>query len=173
MVPGLEQGLLHKVVGTFLVAAQRDRERAQTTDFCYELISQTGGHFAPQLFVSASLKILKQSQEMLRYGLTRDLIEHCADMTADVSLQGRGQTAVGFRSFRRSRALRRALIRLVAEACHFLSAILCLRVASHSDPQYALLSAPKIPDSPSLGRQKRPRRSIGSIFWEPGFRRAR
>jgi len=129
---------LHKVVGAFLVAAQRNGERAQTADFCYELFSQAGGHFAPQLFVSASLKILKQSQKMLRYRLARDLIEHLTNMTADVSLQGRGQAAIGFRSFRRSRVLRRASVRLVAGAWHFWSAILRIRVASHSDPQYAL-----------------------------------
>jgi hypothetical protein len=107
---------LHEVIGALLVAAQRNGERTQTADFCYELLSQAGGNFAPQLFVSASLKILKQSQEMLRYRLVRDLIEHRTDMTADVSLQSGGQTALGFRAFRRSRLLRRALVRLAGGA---------------------------------------------------------
>jgi hypothetical protein len=53
---------------------------------------------------------------MLRYRLVRDLIEHRTDMTADVSLQSGGQTALGFRAFRRSRLLRRALVRLAGGA---------------------------------------------------------
>src|SRR5512134_3751309 len=44
--------------------------------------------FRRNLFVSASLKILKQAQEMVRYGFARDLVEHSTDVTADVSLQG-------------------------------------------------------------------------------------
>src|SRR4029453_1643193 len=43
------------------------------------------------LFVSASLEIFQESQQVLRYGLPRDLIEDRPDMAADVSLQARGQ----------------------------------------------------------------------------------
>jgi len=55
---------------------------------------------APQLFVSALLKILKQPQEVLRYWLSRDLVENRANMAADVSLQGRGEAAIGLSPWR-------------------------------------------------------------------------
>jgi hypothetical protein len=89
MVPGLEQGFLHKIVRPLLVAAERHGEGAQATHFRHEGISQARRDFSPQLLVSALLKILKQSQEVLRYGLARDFVEHRAHVAADMSLQGR------------------------------------------------------------------------------------
>lgn len=91
MVPSLEQRFLHEIVGALLVAAERYREGAQAAHFRYEGLSQARRDFSPQLFVSALLKILKQSQEVLRYGLARDFVEHRADMAADMSLQGWGE----------------------------------------------------------------------------------
>jgi len=40
------------------------------------------------------LKIPKKPQEMLRYWLSRDLVENRANMAADMSLQGRGEAAI-------------------------------------------------------------------------------
>src|SRR4029078_3744851 len=43
------------------------------------------------LFISASLEVLQESQQMFRYGLARDLIENRPNVAADVSLQAGGQ----------------------------------------------------------------------------------
>ena len=40
MVPRLEQGFLHQIVGALLVAAQRHGERAQAAHFRHERVSQ-------------------------------------------------------------------------------------------------------------------------------------
>jgi hypothetical protein len=90
----------------------------------------------PQLLVSASLKIVKQAQEMLRYGLARDFVEDRTDVTADMGLQGRGQAA-GFRRFGPARDFARALVHLVAYARHFSPPILTFRVAVHNRSQEA------------------------------------
>src|SRR5262245_46985025 len=57
------------------------------------------------LFFSASLKVPKETQEMLRYWLSGDFIENRADMAADVSLQGRGQAPFGLHPGRRTSCL--------------------------------------------------------------------
>jgi hypothetical protein len=38
------------------------------------------------LFVSGSLEIFQQPEQMLRYGLACDLVEQCPDVPADMSL---------------------------------------------------------------------------------------
>jgi len=47
-----------------------------------------------KLFVSASLKILQQPQQMLRYRLPCDFVEDRAHVAANVSLEGRGESAI-------------------------------------------------------------------------------
>src|SRR6476659_3216457 len=49
MVPGLEQGLLHKVVGTLPVAAKRHGKRAKIGHLAYEGVSQALRHSASQI----------------------------------------------------------------------------------------------------------------------------
>jgi hypothetical protein len=142
MVPGLEQGFLHEVVGALLVAAERNGESAQAADFCYELVSQGGRDFAPQLFVSASLKVLKQAQEMLRYGFARDLVEDGTNVTADMSLQVRRQAAARVNRLMPTRGRRCAVVQLVAYTRHFSPPILGFRVALHNGFQYACLGNP-------------------------------
>src|SRR6185437_1626798 len=86
------------------------------------------------LFVSASLEILEKSQQVLRYRLSRDLIENGADVPADVSLQGRGQ-AVRFspgRSARHVGPTTPCLVHFVTSAWHFPPAILLVCVAVHN-----------------------------------------
>src|SRR5215470_12363308 len=84
------------------------------------------------LFVSASLEILQESQQVLRYGLARDFIEDRPDMAADVSLQARGQS-VRLSPGRITRHVGLAAPRLVhfVRARHFSPAILLVRVAVH------------------------------------------
>jgi hypothetical protein len=137
MVPCLEQGLLNEVVGALLVAAQRYAERAQATHFSHECISQARRHFRAQLFVSASLEIVQQSQEMLRYWLSGDFVEHRAHMAADVSLQVGGQP-VGLGPVRLAwlagGALLNCSVHFFVYAWHLLPAVLlvCLTVHSRS-----------------------------------------
>src|SRR4030042_128372 len=47
-----------------------------------------------KLFFSALLKILKQSQEVLRYWLSRDFVENRANVAADVCLKGEGKAVI-------------------------------------------------------------------------------
>lgn len=91
----------------------------------------------PHLLVSASLKIVKQAQEVLRYGFARDFVEDRTDVTADMGLQGRGQAAAGLRRFGLARDFARALVHLVAYARHFSPPILTFRVAVHNRSQEA------------------------------------
>ena len=85
------------------------------------------------LFVSASLEILQESQQVLRYGLARDLIEDRPDMAADVSLQAGGQSIrLGpGRITRYVGAPGPCLVHFV-RARHFAPAILLVRVAVHN-----------------------------------------
>jgi hypothetical protein len=39
------------------------------------------------LFLSASLEILEEAQQVFGYGFARDLVEHGANVTADMGLQ--------------------------------------------------------------------------------------
>src|SRR5262245_44884037 len=49
MVPGLEQGLLHKVVGALPVAAKRHGKRAKIGHLAYEGLPQAFRHSASQI----------------------------------------------------------------------------------------------------------------------------
>jgi hypothetical protein len=46
------------------------------------------------LFVSASLEVFQEAQQVIRYWFARDLIEHRTDVTADMSLQVGRQSGV-------------------------------------------------------------------------------
>jgi hypothetical protein len=95
-----------------------------------------------KLFVSASLEILKQSQEMLRYGLARYFVEDGTHVAADMSLEIGGQSFVlscrPRGAARVSGAALSCLVHFFTSAWHFSPAILFVRVAFHSRP----LSAP-------------------------------
>src|SRR5262245_44405203 len=87
------------------------------------------------LFISASLEVLQESQQMFRYGLARDLIENRPNVAADVSLQAGGQ-AVRLSPWciaRKMGAAAPCLVHFVVSASHFAAAVLLVRVAVH-DP---------------------------------------
>jgi hypothetical protein len=107
---------------------------------------------------------------MFRYGFARDFVENSANVTADVSLQIRGQTASGVVRFRSTRGLRRAVLQLVAYARHFPPPTLAFRVLLHNRFQMRL--SREIQDngfSKSKGA-KTPKPLNWFHLLEPGFR---
>jgi hypothetical protein len=70
---------------------------------------------------------------MLRYGFARDFVEDSANVTADVSLQVRGQTAGGVDRFLPTHG-----IQFVGRARHFSPPILAFRVLLHNRFQMRL-----------------------------------
>jgi hypothetical protein len=104
---------------------------------------------------------------MLRYGFARDFVEDSANVTADVSLQIRGQTAGGVDRFRS------AMLQLVAYARHLSPPILAFRVVLHNRSPMRL--SRKIQDngfSKSKGA-KTPKPFNWFHLLEPGFRLVR
>ena len=87
MVPRLEQRLLHEIVGALLVAAQRHGERAQIAHLTDEGVLQARRHFVLHLFVSASLEILEEAQQVFGNRFARDLVEHGTNVSADMGLE--------------------------------------------------------------------------------------
>jgi hypothetical protein len=102
---------------------------------------------------------------MLRYGFARDFVEDSANVTADVGLQIRGQTAGGVDRFLPTRG-----IQLVGYARHFPPPILAFRIVLHNRFQMRL--SREIQDngfSKSKGA-KTPKPFNWFPLLEPGFR---
>jgi hypothetical protein len=87
MVPRLEQGFLHEVVGAFPVAAKRHGKRAKIGHLAHERVSQAFRHSASQLLVSGSLEVFQKLKQTIGDWLSRNLIEHGPQMAADMGLQ--------------------------------------------------------------------------------------
>lgn len=104
---------------------------------------------------------------MLRYGFARDFVEDSTNVTADVSLQVRGQTTGGVVRFR---STRRAVLQLVVYARHLSPPILAFGVVLHNRFQMRL--SREIQDngfSKSKGA-KTPKPLNWFHLLEPGFR---
>src|ERR1044071_3533259 len=117
------------------------------------------------LFISASLEVFQESQQMFRYGIARDLIENRPNMAADVSLQAGGQ-AVGLSPGRIPRHVGAAapcLVHFIVSARHLAPAILLVRVAVHNPSPITHQGDPKIADSLDPRGPKTPHSSNGSI----------
>lgn len=89
-----------------------------------------------KLFFSALLKILKQSQEVLRYWLSRDFVENRANVAADVCLKGEGKAVIRPNTltlaWRASGVVIHCLVHSFAYAGHFTPAVLLSCVAVHN-----------------------------------------
>src|SRR5690606_24440618 len=107
--------------------------------------------FSAQLFVSALLKVLKQSQEVLRYGLARDLVEYRANVAPDMSLQGgRKPVLRGFpgRLGLAGAAVIDCMVHFFAYAGRlFHPAVLLSCITVHESVPCRLLGEPSLPDS--------------------------
>jgi hypothetical protein len=91
------------------------------------------------------LKVLKQPQEVLRYGLSRDFIEYGTNMAADMSLEGRGEAVVRAHPLRLAwhggGVIVHCLIHSFVYAWHLSPAVLLSSVAVHDrspDPRLVL-----------------------------------
>jgi hypothetical protein len=110
---------------------------------------------------------------MFRYGFARDFVEDSANVTADVSLKIRGQTAGCVDRFLSTRGWRRAVLQLVAYARHFPPPSFAFRVVLHNRFQMRL--SREIQDkgfSKSKGA-KTPKPFNWFHLLEPGFRLVR
>jgi len=88
------------------------------------------------LFVSASLEVFEEPQEVIGNGFSRDFVEGRPYMAADMSLQVRGQTFVqvrfpGWFTRKLSSAALRCLVHFVLCARHFSPAILFVYAVVH------------------------------------------
>jgi hypothetical protein len=94
------------------------------------------------LFVSASLKILQQPQQVIRYRFPRDFVEDRTHMAANVSLQGRGETVIqldpGGVAGHVGAAVLDCMVHFFAYAWHFAPAVLLVRFAVHDRSPVAL-----------------------------------
>ena len=79
-----------EIVRALPIAAQRYGKSPQATDLGHEVVPQARRSITWQLFLPASVEVLKQAQKMIWNGLFGDFVEHRAHLTTDMGLEVRG-----------------------------------------------------------------------------------